>query len=198
MRRRFAVGALALAGLVAGCGGGGDRELAGLTLDSPRQVDQIALPDVSRGGEPFEFRASDGGLLVVYFGYTNCPDVCPTTMSNVGRALDELGDDAERVSVAMVTVDPDRDAEVLADYVQSFVASGHAIATDDIPALRDFAETFGVAFDVVKAPGGRVDVIHSDHLFAVDDAGALVLAWPFGTPVDDLAADMQQLLNDAA
>ncbi|HEX4983702.1 MAG TPA: SCO family protein, partial [Ilumatobacteraceae bacterium] len=75
--------AVALAGFALGlasCGGGG-RELVGYTLETAPQVDTVALPDVSRGGEPFELRARTGGLLVVYFGYTNCPDVCPTTMS---------------------------------------------------------------------------------------------------------------------
>ena len=73
----------------------------------------------------------------MYFGYTNCPDVCPTTMADLGAALDRLDDeDAARVDVAMVTVDPERDTAVLADYVQSFVADAHAMATDDPAALR--------------------------------------------------------------
>ena len=75
--------------------GGDERELVGLTRDPEPQVDGVALPDVSRGGAPFDFRAPDGGLLVVYFGYTNCPDVCPTTMADLRVALDDLGDDAD-------------------------------------------------------------------------------------------------------
>jgi protein SCO1 len=196
-RHLAALGAGLVAALAA-CGGGGDREFVGYTRDPAPQVTSVALPDVSRGNEPFEFRAADGGVLVVYFGFTNCPDVCPTTMSDLGRAIDELGDEAERVSVAMVTVDPERDTDVLAEYVESFVPGGHAIATDDVPLLRDVAEAFGTSFDVTTAPGGEVEVTHSSFLFAVDDTGTLILTWPFGTPVDDLAADLRQLLDDAA
>ena len=65
---------------LAACGGD-DRELVGLTRDPEPQVDAVALPDVSHGGAPFEFRAAGGRAAVVYFGYTNCPDVCPTTMA---------------------------------------------------------------------------------------------------------------------
>ena len=190
-------GLVALAVAVGACGGGGDdRELSGLTRDPAPQVGDTPFPDLSQGGEPFEFRAQEGGLLLVYFGYTNCPHECPTTMAAINASLDELGDDADRISVAMVTVDPERDTDVLADYVQSFVPGAHAIATDDIDALRQFAERFGVTFDVTKRPGGRVDVTHSAYLFAVDDAGQLAITWPFGTRVEDLVGDIRQLLSD--
>jgi len=192
--------ALALAGLgitVATAGCGGDRELVGLTRDPAPQVDAVTLPDVSRDGAPFELRAEPGGLLVVYFGYTNCPDICPTTMADLARALDDLGDDADRVDVAMVTVDPDRDTDVLADYVDDFVAGGHALATADSAALRSVAESFGVTYDVRTAPDGDVEVGHSSYLFGVDASGMLVVTWPFGTSADDLAADLDSLLDDA-
>jgi protein SCO1/2 len=182
---------VALAALV-GCGG--DRELAGLTRDPAPQVDTVALPDVSRDGAPFELRAQPGELLVVYFGYTHCPDICPTTMVQLAQARDELGDDAERVDVAMITVDPDRDTDVLADYVQGFVPEAHALATSDAATLRAAAEPFGVSYSVDEQPNGDVEVGHSSYLFAVDDTGTLLLTWPFGTSADDLAADLEALL----
>lgn len=194
------IGRLALVGalvVAAGCGGD-ERELAGLTYDTPQRVDAVTLPDVSQDGEPFEFRAQPGGLLLVYFGYTNCPHECPATLTDVHTVLGELGDDAERVDVAMVTVDPVRDTEVLADFVQSFVDGGHAIATDDDEALRAVASSFGVAYEVVTAPDGTVEVGHSTYLFAVDDEGSLAVTWPFGTEVDDLEADIAQMLDSAA
>lgn len=178
--------------------GGDDRELVGLTRDPAPQVDAVALPDVSRGGEPFEFRAAEGELLVVYFGFTNCPDVCPTTMADLRAALADLGEDAERVDVAMVTVDPERDTPVLTEYVQSFVADAHAIATDDQSALQSVAGPFGVSYEVRTRPDGEIEVGHSSFLFAVDDAGALVVTWPFGTSADDIGADLDQLLAGGA
>lgn len=193
---RRVVGALVAAGCVAACGGDG-RELVGQTRDPEPRVDEVALPDVSQGGEPFEFRAADDGLLVVYFGYTNCPDVCPTTMADLRAALEDVGDDAARVDVAMVTIDPDRDTPVLTEYVQSFVAGAHAIATDDQAALQSVAAPFGVSYEVRTAPNGEVEVGHTSYLFAVDDTGTLVLSWPYGTSSDDLAGDIRQLLAAA-
>jgi protein SCO1/2 len=190
--------ALGAVGLVA-CGGG-ERELVGVTRDPEPRVDEVALPDVSDGGAPFAFRAPTDGLLVVYFGYTNCPDVCPTTMADLKVALGDLGDDAERVEVAMVTVDPDRDTPVLAEYIQSFFPGAHAIATSDPSALQAVAAPFGVSYEVGTAPSGETEVGHSSNLFAVDDAGRLVLTWSVGggdrtARADDLAADIRQLLD---
>lgn len=193
VRRRVTVCALAASALIAGCGG--ERELAGITRQPAPQVDAVTLPDVSRGGQPFALRAAPGELLIVFFGYTNCPDICPTTMSDVRRAREAMGDDAARVDVAMVTVDPERDAEVLTDYVQDFVPDGHALATDDPVALRSAAEPFGVTY-AVEEHDGHTEVGHSSQLFAVDETGKLVVTWSFGTSADDLAADLRALLPE--
>jgi protein SCO1/2 len=194
-RRASAVAALAL--VLAACGGDEARELVGFTLEPAPQVDAIALPDVSRGGEPFELRARPGGLLVVYFGYTNCPDVCPTTMSELRTALRKLGDEADRVDVAMVTIDPDRDTAVLADYVSSFIEGGHALATDVDDDLRAVAGPFGVSYIVEANAAGEIEVSHSPQLYVVDDAGRLALIWQFPVAADDLAGDLEQLLASA-
>jgi protein SCO1 len=194
VKSRRALAGLALTLALASCGGG-ERELVGYALEPAPRVDAVALPDVSRGGEPFALRAQPAGLLVVYFGYTNCPDVCPTTMSDVRTALRQLGDDADRVDVAMVTIDPDRDTAVLADYVGSFVEGGHALATDDAGELRAVADPFGVSYLVEKNSGGEIEVSHSPQLYVVDDGGTLALTWQFGVPADDLADDLAQLLE---
>jgi protein SCO1/2 len=189
--------------LFAACGGG-DRELAGLTRDPAPVVDALAVPDASRDGEEFRFVAPDDGLLVVFFGYTSCPDVCPTTLADLRRALDDLTDDgaedgddrADRIEMVMVTVDPDRDRDVVTDYVQGFVPGAHAVVIDDDTELRELAESFGVSYQVTERANGDIDVVHSDTtLFAVDDTGTLVLTWPFGTTSDELAGDLRQLLD---
>jgi protein SCO1/2 len=191
----LALAATALA--ITSCGGGGGRELVGYTIEPARQVDAVALPDVSRGGEPFALRAEPGGLLVVYFGYTNCPDVCPTTMADLRAALRQLGDDAGAVDVAMVTIDPDRDTAVLADYVGSFVEGAHALATDDAADLRAVADPFGVSYLVETNASGEIEVAHSPQLYVVDDGDQLALTWQFGVAADDLAGDLGQLLESA-
>ena len=202
MRRLLAAATVAL--LLSACGGDDQHELVGLTRDPEPQVDGTPLPDVADGGAPFALRAPPGGLLLVYFGYTNCPDVCPTTLSDVKVALADLGADAERVSLAMITVDPARDEPVLAEYVRSFVPDAHALATDDAATLQAVAGPFGVVYLVTTTPTGDVEVAHSSYLFAVDDAGKLVLTWPVGvdaetsTSAKELAADVDALLDDAA
>jgi protein SCO1/2 len=194
----LAIGVVALAAMVMSCGG--DRELVGLTRDPEPVVDVVAVPDVSRSGEDFRFVAPDDGLLVVFFGYTNCPDVCPTTLAELRRGLDELGaEDAERIDTVMVSIDPERDRDLVADYIDSFVPDAHAVATDDDAVLQQIALPFGVSYQVTTRPNGDVDVAHSDTgLFAVDDTGTLVLTWPYGTSSDDIAGDLQQLLAERA
>jgi protein SCO1/2 len=118
-------------------------------------------------------------------------------MSDVRTALRQLEDDADRVDVAMVTIDPDRDAAVLADYVGSFVEGGHALATDDAGELRAVADPFGVSYLVETGSGGEIEVSHSPQLYVVDDTGTLALTWQFGVPADDLADDLAELLESA-
>lgn len=196
---RRGLGVLAAVLVVAatfGACGDDERQLVGYATTPPRQVDVAELPDVSNGGEPFRFAAADDGLLLVYFGYTNCPDACPNTLGEVKRALDEMGDDAERIDVAMVTVDPEGDTDVLTDYVQAFVPGAHAIATDDTATLRRVASAFDASFgDVRETSRGTRVVDHTVLLYAVDDEGMLALTWNLDTGHDDLAADMRQLLD---
>jgi protein SCO1/2 len=200
---------LALAALAgAACGGGGtddaasdgDGGPAGIARDPAPEVGEVALPDAAGGGAPFALRADDGGLLLVFFGYTSCPDVCPTTMADVRAALGDLpGADAERIGLAMVTVDPGRDTgPVLTDYVRSFVPGAHALRTEDDAQLRAAADAFGVTYQVEATAAGEVEVGHTGHLYAVDDQGLLRLQWPFGTPVEGITADLAQLLEDPA
>ena len=192
---RRAVAALSMLALVA-CGGGDDRELVGYTREPAPAVDTLSLPDVADGGAPFSFRGPEDGYLIVYFGFTNCPDACPTAMATVGGVREDLADDGPPIDLAMVSVDPDRDLDVLAGFVQGFVPGAHALATEDGAALRRAADTFGVSYEVTTAADGDVDVAHSDHLFAVDDAGRLALTWPSGVGRDDLVADLRQLADE--
>lgn len=184
---------LALAG--GGCGGG-SAELSGFVREPLPVVGDATLPDASAGGAPFTMKASEGELLVVYFGYTSCPDVCPTTLADVRTALGELGDDAEDVELAMATVDPTRDTDdVITGYVRSFVPTAHALRTDDDAALREVTEAFGAYYEVSIGEDGAVEVVHTGHLYGIDDRGRLRVTWPFGTEPAALADDFEILLR---
>lgn len=194
-RTALVAGALSI-GLLSACGGDPPRELAGFVREPAPVVDEVALPDLSRDGDDFAMRAEPGELLVVYFGFTNCPDICPTTLADLRSALRRIEpDEADRVQLALVTVDPDRDIPVLVDYAQTFVEGAHALATTDDALLRAAAAPFGVSYAVEIDDDGRVEVGHSSQMFVVDDAGTLVLTWQWGITADDIAADLSQLLE---
>lgn len=216
-RNRFPTRAVALAAVATlvfvGCGSDGDstgaattpsptvtsdpsaeRELAGIVRDPAPVVDATTVPSLTNPGADVEFRAEPGGFQSVYFGYTNCPDVCPTTMADWAITMRRLPEDlAARVSTVMVTVDPDRDNELLPGYVESFVADAEAAGTTDADLLAAAAEPFGVSYDVTTADDGDIEVSHSGFLYLVDDQGELVVTWPFGTSSSEMAADVEQL-----
>ena len=145
--------------------------LSGIVQEPNPVVDGETLPDVSHGSTPFSFRATPSGLLLVYFGYTQCPDVCPTTMSDVRVALGGLPAAQRRnVQMAMITIDPRRDTPaVLTRYVHAFFPRGLALRTADPKLLADVAKTFGAAYRVTKTKDGGFDVMHTAFVYAVDD-----------------------------
>ena len=178
---------------------GAERVLAGIVRDPAPAVDATTLPSLTNPGEDVAFRADPGGLRAVYFGYTNCPDVCPTTMADWTVALRRLPPEiAEHVSTVMVTVDPERDNDILTGYVQSFVPDAEAAGTLDAERLAAAAEPFGVSYDVTTNDDGDIEVSHSGFLYLVGDDGTLLVTWPFGTSSEEMAADVQQLYEAQA
>jgi cytochrome oxidase Cu insertion factor (SCO1/SenC/PrrC family) len=115
-------------------------------------------------------------------------------MANIKLARQKLDQPAD-LEMAMVTVDPIRDLDTLATYVTGFIPDGHALGTDDDAALSRAASAFGVSYDVSTDAGGDSEVAHTTLLYAVDADGHVVLAWPFGVSIDDLAADIEFLLD---
>lgn len=172
------------------------RSLSGYQLDPAPSVAAFSLPDASASGTDFTFRAGDGHLLIVYFGYTSCPDVCPTTLYEVKKALQQVGESADEVDLAMVTIDPDRDTdEIITGYVQSFVAKAHALRTEDADALRVVANAFGASYSVTTVADGTIEVSHSGAMWLLDSSGTIVLVWPFGIPAEGIANDLQIILS---
>ncbi len=195
--RRAAL-AIALAGVITAACSSEPPQLAGYTRSPAPNSASISLPDASAGGAPFALRADEGGLLLVYFGFTACPDVCPTTLADIRTALRDLGDGAAAVDLAMVTVDPGRDTpEVLAGYVQSFVPGSHGLRTEDDDVLSEAAFVLGAGYQVEVNEDGEVEVLHTAHTYVIDDAGDLLVTWPFGIEPADMTSDLRILLGDA-
>jgi len=205
--RALTLALLTVAVAVAACGGGSTSTartarttLNGAQRDPLPQVAAFTLPDASNGNAEFRMRARPGGLLLVYFGYTNCPDVCPGTLAGLKLARHRLpAADAAEVQVAMVTVDPTRDTgPVLSDYLRRFFTDAHALVTEDQNRLSTLAEAFGVQYDVQTDAKGNEQVGHSSLSFAVDDRGRIVDSWPYGFAVSKIAADIELLLRTDA
>ena len=170
----------------------------GIRRDPPPPMSTETLPSMTTPGENVSFTPEDGRLQVVYFGFTSCPDVCPTTMSDLSVALRRLGDDADRVDGTLVSVDPDRDRDNIAAYVEAFVPSGVAALSDDEELLERVAEPFGASWEVRTLDDGTVEVDHTAFLYVVDHTGRLALTWPFGLSADLIAADLERLLDSSA
>ena len=137
-----------------------------------------------------------GKLVVLYFGYTFCPDVCPTTLSEVNKAVNLLGDKAEDVQVVMVTVDPERDTpEKLGTYLEHFNPDFLGM-TGTQEEIDNAAALYGVFFqkhEGTEATGYLVD--HTASLMILDEEGHLKLIFPFGTSGNDIADDLSYLLR---
>jgi protein SCO1/2 len=208
-RRRIATLALTALFALAACGSddpaptvdespADDRVLAGIVREPAPSVDGTPVPSLTDPGTDVVFRGEPGGYQAVYFGYTNCPDVCPTTMADWTVTLRRLPEDiSSRIDTVMVTVDPERDNELLTGYVQSFVPDAEAAGTLDADVLAAAAEPFGASYSVTTDDDGDVEVAHSGFLYFVDDQGKLLVTWPFGTSSQDMAADIEQLVGDA-
>lgn len=137
-----------------------------------------------------------GKAVVVFFGYTQCPDVCPTTLSTLAETMKQLGPDADRVQVVFITVDPERDTQaLLAQYVPAFDPrfvglSGDAAATERV------AKEFKIIYQ--KQPGATPSsytVDHSAGVYVFDPQGRLRLYMSHGQGPDVFAHDLKALLK---
>ena len=197
-RRRVVCGwltAAVLASLSAGCRSD-PATLVGYRVDPAPAVGAYMLTDVAHNDEAFQLRARPGDFLVVYLGFTNCPDACPAAMTEIKIAMDRLGDRADRIDVAMITVDPDRDVgPSFADYVHQFVADGRALRTDDSSELQSIVTAFGATAMTDHDPLGETEVGHTAYTYAVDDAGTVVLTWTEDMTVDAIVNDLEILMR---
>lgn len=138
-----------------------------------------------------------GQWMLVFFGFTNCPDICPTTLAEVAAVMDGLGEDANRVQPLFISVDPERDTPAaLADFVPRFDAGiiGLAGTPDQIERTAD---NFNIYYEKSEeaASQGSYAVGHSSQLFLFDPSGGYVKAWQYGTPAEEILADLQERVS---
>jgi protein SCO1 len=177
---------------LAGCDGGGPKfkstDITG--VDYGKSLD---LTD--HNGKPRHLQDFRGKAVVLFFGFTHCPDVCPTTLAEIAQALKQLGPDAERVQVVLVTVDPERDTrEALAKYVTAFDPRFLGMY-GDMEATRRVAKDFKIYFEKRKT-GDTYSVDHSGQSYIIDPQGRLRLLVRHDRILTDLPADLKAVLNE--
>lgn len=138
-----------------------------------------------------------GKAVVMFFGYTHCPDVCPTTMSDLAQTLILLGKDADKVQVLFVTVDPERDTqELLAKYVPAF-NSGFLGLWGDEAATAKIAKDFRIFYQKNKGKDRqRYDVDHTAGTYVFDPSGKLRLFMSYGKGAEIIAHDLRILIEN--
>jgi protein SCO1/2 len=155
---------------------------------------QLAL--TGHDGKPRTLADFRGGAVVLFFGYTHCPDVCPTTLVEMAEVMKKLGKDAERVQVLFVTLDPERDTqEVLAQYTPAFDPRFLGLY-GDAPATQRAAKEFKIFYE--KRPGSTPSaytVDHSGQSYVIDPQGQLRLFTRHDRIAQDLAEDLRTLLR---
>lgn len=149
------------------------------------------------GGKTFALSGNNGKVTLLFFGYTYCPDVCPTTLAELKLAMEKLGDNAANVQVVFISVDPGRDtSEELQKYVERFNPNFIGLSGTE-QELEPIWNEYGIFREVVEGTSPTNYIInHTARVFLVDSAGNLRLSFGFQTPPEDVAHDIEIILNE--
>jgi len=197
--RRFVLAAVLLGGLVI-LGAGALLALA--HRDTPRGAAGTLL--ASAIGGPFRLVDQNGKTVtdadlkgkwsLVYFGYTHCPDACPTALNDIAIALDQLGPKREAVRSVFITVDPERDTpEVLKEYVTSFDAPILALSGSPEEIARA-AKAYRVYYAKHPEPGGDYSMDHSSVIYVMDPEGRFTASFTHQSTPEEIAERLKKLL----
>jgi protein SCO1/2 len=197
MLRLLALTALMLAGIAAPLAQtSSDRSAAELMDAVMWNREPIGGPFalIDHDGKPRTNEDFGGKLMLIYFGFTYCPDICPTDLQNIGLALDKLGEAAEHVQPLFITVDPARDtAEHLNDYVPMFHPRLIGL-TGAAAAIHKAATAYRVYYAKVPLKDDDYTVDHSSFIYLVGPDGHYLGFFPPGTPPDSIAQTITQQL----
>jgi protein SCO1/2 len=170
-------------------------QLHGIQLQSPRVAEDFTLPTST--GETMSLSDFRGKYVVVFFGYTYCPDVCPTTLNDLQQMVKTLGGDrAEDTQVIMISVDPERDTpEQLATYLNYFDPAFIGM-TGTVEEIQPVASQFGIYFE--RQPGSANTSYLVDHTSAVtviDPEGHVRMIFTSGVKGEEMASDIAYLMR---
>lgn len=195
LRCRFAVLAVVVLLLVAaGCAEAPEAPRFKLTdVTGASFGKELALTD--HNGQRRTLADFRGKVVTLFFGFTHCPDVCPTTLSEMALVMKELGNDAARLQVLFVTVDPERDtADVLQRYVPAFHPTFLGL-TGSAEQIARTAKEFKIFFQKQNLPGGGYSMDHAAGTYILDTQGRLRLFAQYGVGAPTLLHDIRLLIK---
>lgn len=166
----------------------------GSVVEPPGTAPDFTLVD--QDGQPYTLSEQRGQAVLLFFGYTHCPDVCPQTLVDFMHIKEALGERADEVQFVFITLDPGRDTpEVIGDYVALFDSEFIGLSGDTV-ALQNVWEAYGT-FAQATDPDekGHYWVIHSSYTYAIDKSGQLRVIYSFDTPRGDILNDVQHIVG---
>ena len=150
---------------------------------------------VDQNGKTVTNTALEGKWLLVYFGYTHCPDACPTTLNNIALALQDLGKKSDEVRPVFITIDPERDTpQVMKDYVTAFDAPILAL-TGTAAEVAQAAKNYRVYYAKHPEPGGDYSMDHSSVIYVMDPKGRFTASFTGEDPPVQIAERLKKLLT---
>ena len=168
----------------------------GTVINPPLPVTDFALPTANE--EVFRLSEQKGKIVLLFFGYTSCPDVCPVTLATFKQVYERLGDDAQKVRFVMITADPDRDTpDKVAAYAARFNPEFIGLS-DNVTVLDPIWKELGVF--VEKQESGSAAgylVSHTASVYVLNQDGSLFMTFPYGTTATDISDDIRQILKES-
>jgi len=150
---------------------------------------------VDQNGKTVTNTALEGKWLLVYFGYTHCPDACPTTLNNIALALHDLGGQRDEVRPVFITIDPERDTpQVMKDYVTAFDAPILAL-TGTAAEVAQAAKNYRVYYAKHPEAGGDYSMDHSSVIYVMDPKGRFTASFTGEDPPAQIAERLKKLLT---
>lgn len=171
-------------------------ELRGASYSNPAPPPNFTLPS-TKGGD-FTLNDQTGDIVLLFFGYTYCPDICPATLGTVKTALNQLAEEErQEITVVFVTIDPERDTvQRLGDYLASFNAGYIGV----VPTLEDIEKLkadYGIVADKEEVqPDGSYLMAHTGLVYVIDKAGNLRAGFFSSSTAEDMAHDLKILLKE--
>lgn len=148
----------------------------------------------------FELTSLRGQVVLVFFGYSSCPDACPTTLSKLATVSRRLGDDRTRVKTLYISVDPERDTpDVLKADLQNFDLDALGL-TGTKPEIDKVVSQFGASYEITPTPesAAKYTVAHTTWLYALDTNGRTRIRFPYEATVDEIVRGIRSILAEVA